>query len=462
MPQRLLVPLDGSELGEAALPLAASLARERGLGLVLARSVPWPNAMLAGDGEYLAPAVYEEVISSEQEAAGEYLEAVRGRLAEAGLAVETAVRQGPTVENLLDLADELGVFAVAMATHGRGGMKRLVLGSVAEQLIHQATVPVLLVRVKDGVAQAPPPHGLRRLLVPLDGSGLAARALDAARELAGPATELLLLRVVPSVMEFVSNTDLATNRLDDEATDRLLAEAQAYLDGVAAPLTAAGRAVRTLALVGDPSETVLQAGYEQLCDLVVMATHGHSGASRLLLGSVADRVVRHAELPVFLVSARALAARTVGPRTVRELMTRDLATVREDEPIGAALRKLLRRRVSGAPVVDAAGALVGVISEHDLLTWQAAELERLSKDPDLDPRELARRLETELVSTLMSKPAVTVEQSASLPAALHLLLEHRFRRLPVVADGRLVGILARADVLKAMAQQWETLAARAT
>ena len=119
---------------------------------------------------------------------------------------------------------------------------------------------------------------------------------------------------------------------------------------------------------------------------MVMATHGHTGASRVLLGSVADRVVRHAELPIFLVSARALAARAVGPRTVRELMTRDLATLRDDESIGAALRKLLRRRVSGAPVVDAAGKLVGVISEHDLLEWQAAELERLTRDPGIDLR----------------------------------------------------------------------------
>jgi nucleotide-binding universal stress UspA family protein/predicted transcriptional regulator len=459
----LLVPLDGSEFGEAALPLAESLARARGLELVLARIVPWPSYLMSGgSSDYLAPDLYEQLISGEQDTANDYLATVSQRLVGQGLSVETVMRQGTAAENLLDLADELGVFAVAMATHGRGGMKRLVLGSVAEQLIHQATVPILLVRVKDGVTQAPPPNGLRRLLVPLDGSGLAERALDAALELAGPKTELVLLRVAPSVLELVSNTDVVTNSLDADATDRLLAEAQVYLDGIAAPLTAAGRTVSTLAQVGDPTEVVLQAGHDQHCDLVVMATHGHTGASRLLLGSVADRVVRHAELPVFLVSARALAARAIGPRTVRELMTRDLATVRDDEPIGAALRKLLRRQVSGAPVVDAAGKLVGIISEHDLLGWQAAELDRLTKDPDLDPQDLARRLETESVGALMSQPAVTIEPTAALAAALHLLLEHRFRRLPVVEDGRLIGILSRSDVLKAMAQQWENLAARAT
>jgi CBS domain-containing protein len=147
---------------------------------------------------------------------------------------------------------------------------------------------------------------------------------------------------------------------------------------------------------------------------------------------------------------------------VRELMTRDLAMLRDDESIGAVLRKLLRRRVSGAPVVNAAGKLVGIISEHDLLEWQAAELERLTKDPGLDPQELARHLETESVGALMSHPAVTIESTASLASALHLLLERRFRRLPVVEDGRVVGILSRSDVLKAMAQQWESLAARAT
>jgi nucleotide-binding universal stress UspA family protein/predicted transcriptional regulator len=463
MPQKLLVPLDGSDLGEAALPLAVNLARARNLELVLAQIIPWPTYVMADSvGGYVAPDVYEQIMSGEQDAANDYLAAISQRLASEGLSVETVVRQGTAAENLLDLADELGVFAIAMATHGRGGMQRLVFGSVAEQLIQQSTVPTLLVRVKDGVAVAPPPHGLRRLLVPLDGSGLAERALDAALELAAPATELLLLRVVPPVMEVISHVDVVTTAPDADGIGRLVADAQTYLDGIAAPLVASGRTVSTRTEVGNPSEAILQTGHAQDCDLVVMATHGHTGASRALLGSVADRVVRHAELPIFLVSARALAARAVGPRTVRELMTRDLATLRDDESIGAALRKLLRRRVSGAPVVDVDGELVGIISEHDLLEWQAAELERLTKDPGIDPQELARRLETESVGALMSHPAVTIESTASLAAALHLFLERRFRRLPVVEDGRVVGILSRSDVLKAMAQQWETLAARAT
>ena len=463
MPQKLLVPLDGSELGEAALPLAVNLARARSLDLVLAQIVPWPSYVMTDNlGGYVAPDVYDQIISGEQDAANDYLATISQRLVGEGLSIETVVRQGTAVENLLDLADELGVFAIAMATHGRGGMQRLVFGSVAEQLIQQSTVPTLLVRVKDGVAVAPPPHGLRRLLVPLDGSGLAERALDAALELAAPDSELLLLRVVPPVMEVRPYVDVVTTTPDADAIDHLLADAQTYLDSIAAPLTAAGRAVSTLVEAGNPSEAILQISHAQDFDLVVMATHGHTGANRMLLGSVADRVVRHAELPIFLVSARALAARAVGPRTVRELMTRDLATLREDESIGAVLRKLLRRRVSGAPVVDAAGKLVGIISEHDLLEWQAAELERLTRDPGLDPQELARRLETESVGALMSHPAVTIESTASLAAALHLLLERRFRRLPVVEDGRVVGILSRSDVLKAMAQQWETLAARAT
>jgi CBS domain-containing protein len=80
---------------------------------------------------------------------------------------------------------------------------------------------------------------------------------------------------------------------------------------------------------------------------------------------VADAVVRHADRPVLLVSARALVARALDAWTVGDVMTCDLATLRDDEPLSVAPCKLLRRRVSGAPVVDAEGNLVGILSETE-------------------------------------------------------------------------------------------------
>jgi len=86
------------------------------------------------------------------------------------------------------------------------------------------------------------------------------------------------------------------------------------------------------------------------------------GVTGWLLGSVADEVVRNGDRPVLLVSARALAARTTGQMSVGDVMTRNVMTLREDEALVVALRKLVRQRASGAPVLDAEGHLVGVLS----------------------------------------------------------------------------------------------------
>src|SRR6266542_2732454 len=136
MPGTLLVPLDGSELAEAALPWASCLARAHDLTLLFARVVRPPTYIATGgmDG-YVPPEVYEEIIEEERQAANDYVEGVRQRLLTEGLRIETAVRYGTPVENILDLADEEGVYAIAMATHGRGGLKRLALGSVAERIL---------------------------------------------------------------------------------------------------------------------------------------------------------------------------------------------------------------------------------------------------------------------------------------------------------------------------------------
>ena len=264
----------------------------------------------------------------------------------------------------------------------------------------------------------------------------------------------MLVRTVPLDRQLAEGRTTLTV-VDEEETQRVAAEAEEYLRGVRDELAQDGRSAEIDVRVGETGEEILAAAHERATDLIVMATHGRTGPARWLLGSVANQVVRHSECPVVLVSARVLAARVVGAYTVRDLMVRDLATVREDEPLSVALRKLLRRRVSGAPVVNAAGDLVGVLAEHDLLEWQARLIDALSEELTLEPSEYARRLEIDTVGQVMSHPAMTIDESTPLSAALQLGRERRFRRLLVTRKGRLVGILARADVLRAMAAQWQ-------
>jgi nucleotide-binding universal stress UspA family protein len=452
MRQPLLVPLDGSDHAEAALPWAAHLARTRDWQLQLVQAARLPTPPSAGMlGEEMSPGLYQEILSAETEGATEYLTGVRQRLLGDVADVETHVRVGAPDEVILDLADELGAAAIVMASHVHSGLMRVLLGSVTERIVHHATIPVLVVRAAPD-KPAPVP-ALDRVLVPLDGSPFAERALDIADGLVADGGTLILVRADYPVEQIVSGSETMITVEDRDATANEVSEDQDYLKRIAAAHSQAGRTVQTATTIDDPADAILKTAREQQANLIVMSTHGQSGLSRLFLGSVADKVVRHAEVPVLLVSARALAARVVGQAQVHDVMTRDLTTVGADESLTVAIRKLLRRQVGGAPVVDASGALVGVLSEADLLEWQANLAKTLIKEGTLAPTEYARRLAAETVRSVMAHPATTIHETASVTDAIELFRDRGLGRLPVVNDGKLVGIVARADVLWEMLHQ---------
>jgi nucleotide-binding universal stress UspA family protein len=296
MRQTLLVPLDGSELGEAAVPWAACLARAGDFAIVLTQIVPWqPYYTMVADG------TRQRLPTLAQEPVEVYLGQVRQRLLDQGLSAGTLARQGQPAETILQLADEVQAYAVVMATHGRGGLGRLLLGSVARKVLEQAVVPVLLVRAR--AAQAGREPALRRLLVPLDGSSLAERALKVARDVATEGATLVLTEVVAPIVRVPGSVGTGTPIVDKKATQRAVAAAESYLRALAAgdaPRLSIEPVVRT----GAAGEEILRTAHEARADLIVMTTHAYTGPARWLLGSVADEVVRRAEQPVFLISAR--------------------------------------------------------------------------------------------------------------------------------------------------------------
>jgi nucleotide-binding universal stress UspA family protein len=279
MARVLIVPLDGSECAEAALPWAALLARTQSLPLVLLRVVPPPYLVAPGfDGTlpYLSPATYEKLEQAEREAAAGYLATVQARLAAEGATVETVTREGLPADTILDVADERGAAAIVLATHGRGGLRRLVLGSVAERIVAQAMIPLLLVRATEG---APPPTAaLRRLLVPLDGSALAERALDLAAAIAPPDATRVLVRVVVPVEHAMPGVGAVGTYVDVEATERAAAAAAAYLDDVRQTLRG-DYVVQTAVRRGQPAAEILAAARDTEASLIVLSTHGRAGCS---------------------------------------------------------------------------------------------------------------------------------------------------------------------------------------
>ena len=145
-------------------------------------------------------------------------------------------------------------------------------------------------------------------------------------------------------------------------------------------------------------------------------------------------------------------------RPVREIMTTEVVTFRTDDSVGDAMAVLLERGVDGAPVLDASGALVGAMTTGDLIVREirlhfptvvsilGASLEFKSKDFDAD---LEKALGSK-VGDLMSSPAITVDVDATLGDAATIMHDEKVARLPVVDGDRLVGIVARGDVLRGM------------
>jgi len=296
----VLVPLDRSPLAERALVVAGRIAQEGegSLALALVHEPP-PILLDSPDPELMASA--EAGVRQAEQA---YLEGIEAGLRARDIRVSSVtILTGEIGPCLADHARALGADLVVMATHGRGGMQRLWLGSVADYLVRHLGAPVLLVRAGE-VADRAGPAGRsgRQLLVPIDGSPLAEEVLAAAAELARLWNlDLSLLRVVPPVT-FVTEPGLPLpTAYDRELTDAAVEQAKDYVRDLVEDLRARGFRATGAAVIGwNPVDTILEVARPEQVALVALATHGRGGLSRLALGSVADKLIRAAHVPVLV------------------------------------------------------------------------------------------------------------------------------------------------------------------
>ena len=281
----ILVPLDGSPLAERALAYASVLARRSGARLVAIEAVDTRSEVDAG-------AEHERTVRAEA-----YLQAVAARLTAEGLSVHGYVYHDDPMHAILDAASFHRADLIVMSTHGRGGLGRMLYGSVADQILRHATTPVLL--VPSIVQHAWPNEGPLSIMVPLDGSALAEEALASAHVLSDVCdAKLTLLRVVQPPAPPLYGDGYAYVPFDQEAE---IADARAYLDEQAAKSDATEKIVKKEVAVGNPSHVVGEMARALDVDVVVMATHGHGGLTRLILGSVASATLRHTTAPLLLV-----------------------------------------------------------------------------------------------------------------------------------------------------------------
>lgn len=278
----IVVPLDGSEFGERALTYARPIAERTGAAVLVTRVAP-SNAS-------------EQEIALSRDYLRHVSHTIPGR-------VQIDVDQGRPAEMIARVAEQGIDPIIVMSTHGYGAVKRWLTGSVADEVVRSAGVPVLLVPLEQ---ELPTSVDIRSILLPLDGSAYAESAIAWAAEIARFFnSEVHLVRVVdtPSAYAMLSrHLEVATTgNVLDEIIESMTAEASQYLDRVADDLTQRGLNVRKEVLDGYPGEELI--GYERQghFQLVVMATAGRSGVSRIVFGSVAERMLKMGRTPVMMI-----------------------------------------------------------------------------------------------------------------------------------------------------------------
>lgn len=303
MISRILVPLDGSEAAKAAIPYAQALLADDGQ-IVACHVIPDVDPLLVELLGLLAAA------SANADPAVEAARAALDRqMAAAGVEpsrYSTLVTRGDPAEEILKAIDQQQIDLVGMSTQGLGAIGRLTLGSVADRISRSSLVPVLLVRSRP---DQPSPATLRRLVVPLDGSPRAEGALPLAAELAGRlGASIHLVRAINPGATLASLTGAgaiaapASPETCQEILNDIETEARDYLAAVAARLAAGGVDVTWAVLEGSPYFVIADATTPG--DLLVMTSHGRGGIARWVLGSVAEKLVREAPVPVLLVPQR--------------------------------------------------------------------------------------------------------------------------------------------------------------
>jgi nucleotide-binding universal stress UspA family protein len=303
MYRTILVPLDGSEFGEQALPVALSIAKRAGASMQLAH-------VYAGE-DAGAPASSPTSFDIQTRATERtYLEQLAQCLiSRHTLRVEHILLDGPVADLLADQARASDADLVVMSTHGRGALGRVWLGSVAAALARLAPVPLLLVRPQQPLVPSLPEPVFRHILIPLDGSPLAEQAIEPALALGAlmDARYTLLQALDPLITQHTHPPYAAGP--DPQLSAQIQTSAASYLERMAARLRAQSLDVNTSLAVGSPALSICDYARAHAVDLIAMATQGHGEVSRLLLGSVTDAVLRTADVPVLLSPVHVSAAR---------------------------------------------------------------------------------------------------------------------------------------------------------
>jgi len=297
---KIVIPLDGSKTAEKVLPYARYLAGALKVPVELLAVIDVAEVashVPAEKARFLDTMIEDGVRNSER-----YLRTIAASFN--GANVACSVDKGRAEDAIVEHAHKDANTLITMATHGRSGMNRFMLGSIAEKVLRATSNPLLLVRASDEI-KAESAAAIKSIIVPLDGSDLAESILPAAVDIAKKLNaEIILFRAYNIPYGAYStgdgfydpvNLDALLSSVKDEATE--------YLARKAAELKGSGCRVSVVAKEGFSADEIITVGRETKDSMIAMCTHGRSGVKRVVLGSVTETVVRHASEPVLILRA---------------------------------------------------------------------------------------------------------------------------------------------------------------
>ena len=301
----VMVPLDGSALSEQAVPLAVSLAQRIKRGLLLVQVVPRPSLSYI-PGSEVTPL---ELVQAFRESSESYLRQVKEQLEGTEVPISISIIEGDAGQAIADLANNQQPSYIVMSTHGRSGLSRWALGSVADRVLHLTTRPLILMRPRESESddlRATPllkAHLLddlpevKRIVVPLDDSLLAKQVLPHVKILARLYNaEIVLFHALTAPPPTLVGAWNSKNHWDQTMHD----EVEAHLKRIVLGLQMDGYRARFTIGLTPVAEAILAYAAGIDADMIAMTTHARAGLSRLILGSVTDKVVQGGGLPILI------------------------------------------------------------------------------------------------------------------------------------------------------------------
>jgi nucleotide-binding universal stress UspA family protein len=289
--RRLLIPLDGSKFSETVLTHIEILVKHYNAEIVLLRVVPflWPSGFIH----------VREMGDKLDKEASNYLFAINAKLRGKGIEGDFFVREGNVAEAICDFAKDNGIDLIAMTSHGRGGVRRWALGSVADKVVQSSPVPILLYRIRgDRIEDC----NYKKILIPIDGSKFSENIFPQASK---------FVETFNSKISFLHVMDTRLTENFAAAKDIFIYEEETAKQGIRDYfISLENRAKESkvthelLIEKGDPAEVICDFAEKNEVDLIAMSTHGRSSISRWALGSVADRVLRGSSKPILLIRAK--------------------------------------------------------------------------------------------------------------------------------------------------------------